>query len=136
MNMTYGKLGRIAKIAIATGALLLATAIAGCRSPVINYSPIERKTEPPTTKDRIAKDIEFIVNHAKENKSKQWRKDYVSPAIQEYSINYQNLHLCVTLRNDKFYFIDYNGLRPYTSNLATFTDRVEDGPGFSEPEVN
>jgi len=136
MNITYGKLGRIAKIAIATGALLLATATAGCRIAGVGYQSKSETTESTVTRQKIAKNIDFLINHAKENKSRQWKKDNISLGLQEYSINYNNLYLCVTLKNGEFYFLNYSGLKPYTANPLVFFDRCEDGPGFSEPGVN
>ena len=129
MNNIYGKFGKIVRTTIATGALILATAINAADKPI-------EQSEQLTTKQKIAKNIEFLVNNAKENKKGQWRKDEVSRKIQEYSIAYTNFYLCVTLRDGKFYFLSYDGLKPYTSNSLTILDRVEDGAGFDKPEVN
>jgi hypothetical protein len=137
MNITYGNFGRIAKIAIATGALLLATATAGCRIAGVGYQSKSETTESTVTRQKIAKNIDFLINHAKENKSGQWKKDNViGSGLQDYSLSYNNLYLCLTLKNGKFYFLNYSGLKPYTANPLVFFDRSEDGPGFSEPGVN
>ncbi len=133
MNLTYGRLGRIAKIAIATGALLLASATSSCRSPGTIDA---HETLPPTTKQRISCSLDALTRSAVENKSGKCKNDSTGLGTTEYFTTNELGSVCITTTGEKLWTFNYSGEMPYSNTRVSILDDIRDGPGFSKNSLD
>jgi len=127
------KLKTITRIGIVAGALLLTTA-SGCKTSG-EYAELRREaSHPPTAEEMLNMNLNLLVKHATENKSKQWRRDNLTSGIPEYILKYNNLYLCLSVSDGKFYSVNFEGLKPYTANPVNFLYTFEGRKGFSYNE--